>query len=114
MTIVPSIADYLDHGLTTSMSQELAILVSASPNKVQVHLTAIRLIEQLLSQQVAIRSVFFYQDAVQVANRFNCPPSDEPQLIEKWQSISEGNQLELQTCVAASYRSEERRVGKKC
>jgi len=86
------------------MSQELVILVSASPVKAQVHLTAIRFIEQLIKQQVAIRSVFFYQDAVTVANRFICPPSDEPQLAEKWQSISLEKQLELQTCVAASYR----------
>jgi len=86
------------------MSQELVILVSASPVKAQVHLTTIRFIEQLIKQQVAIHSVFFYQDAVQVANRFSCPPSDEPQLIEKWQSISLDSQLELQTCVAASYR----------
>jgi len=86
------------------MSQEFVILISAAPVKAQVHLTAIRFIEQLVKQQVAIRSIFFYQDAVQVANRFCCPPSDEPQLVEKWHSISHNNQLELQTCVAASYR----------
>lgn len=86
------------------MSQQFCILVTASPLKTQAHLTAIRFIRELTQQKSSIRSVFFYQDAVLVANRFSAPPSDEPQLCHEWQAIAENLGIELQTCVAASYR----------
>ena len=86
------------------MSQEFVILVSASPLKTQAHLTAIRFIQELVQQHIKIRSVFFYQQAVLVANRFNSPPSDEPQLNDEWMHIAKANNIELQTCVAASFR----------
>jgi len=91
------------------MSQPLILLITASPLKTQAHITAMAFIESCLEQKIAIRSVFFYQDAVLVANRFACPPSDEPLLTLRWQQLSERAQkqkqhFELQTCVAASYR----------
>jgi len=86
------------------MTKEFIILVSASPLKTQSHLTAIRYIEESIKQSVLIRAVFFYQDGVLVANKLSAPPSDEPQLSALWQDLSESKSLELQTCVAASYR----------
>ena len=86
------------------MSQEFIILVSASPLKTQVHLTAIRFIKELVQQNLPIRAVFFYQDAVLVANHFSSPPSDEPLLRDEWKNISASHGIELQTCVAASFR----------
>ncbi len=86
------------------MSQEFIILISASPAKTQAHLTAMRFIQELVQQNVGVRSVFFYQEAVLVASRFNSPPSDEPQLNHEWTKLSEAHGFELQTCVAASYR----------
>lgn len=86
------------------MSQEFVILVSASPLKTQTHLTAIRFILELAKKEIPIRSVFFYQDAVLVANKFNSPPSDEPQMANHWKELSDLHAIELQTCVAASFR----------
>ncbi len=86
------------------MSQEFVILVSASPTKTQAHLTAIRFIQELAQQNISVRSVFFYQEAVLVANRFSAPPSDEPQLANLWKGLSDSYAIELQTCVAASFR----------
>ena len=86
------------------MSQAFIILVSASPLKSQAHLTAIRFLEELKKLNVTVRSIFFYQDAVLVANRFSTPPSDEPLLREHWKDLSNALNVELQTCVAASYR----------
>ena len=86
------------------MSQKFLILVSAPPTKPLVHLSAIRFIKESLHLDLPIASVFFYQDAVSVANSFDRPPSDEPQLTQLWADIASNNGIELQTCVAASYR----------
>ena len=86
------------------MSQEFVILVSASPLKTQAHLTAIRFVRELVKKAVSVRSVFFYQEAVLVANKFNSPPSDEPQVANYWKDLSDLHAIELQTCVAASFR----------
>jgi len=92
------------HSAQKYMTHEFTILVSASPLNTQSHLTAMRFIEELLQQNLTIRSIFFYQDAVLVANKLSSPPSDEPQIRSLWQNLSESHDLELQTCVAASYR----------
>jgi len=86
------------------MPQEFVILVSASPLKTQAHLTAIRFVRELAIKKIPVRSVFFYQDAIYVANRFNSPPSDEPQISSQWKELSDLYAIELQTCVAASFR----------
>ncbi len=86
------------------MPQEFTVLISASPLKTQSHLTAIKFIHALVSQKQTIKSVFFYQDAVSVANNYRSPPSDEPLLINEWQNLTETTGIELQTCVAASFR----------
>jgi len=86
------------------MGEQLTILVSASPNRSQVHLSAIKFVEQSIKNNILINSVFFYQDAVLLANKFRSPPSDESDLVEMWLSASSKANIELQTCVAASYR----------
>jgi len=86
------------------MSEEFKLLISASPLKTQAHLTAIRFIQTAEEMGIRVHSVFFYQDAALVANRFSSPPSDEPLLTEHWQKIAKSYNIELQTCVAASYR----------
>jgi len=86
------------------MIQEFTILVSASPLKTQSHLTAMRFIHELSEQNITIRSVFFYQDAVLVANSFTAPPSDEPQIRDEWLKLSESCSFELQTCISAGFR----------
>jgi len=86
------------------MSQQFSIMISASAQKTQAHLTAIKFVKALIQQQRAIRSIFFYQDAVSVANQFNSPPSDEPQLATQWRNLANDHGIELQACIAASYR----------
>ena len=86
------------------MSTSFAILITGSPTKTQAHLSAIRFINASVEQGHGINNVFFYQDAVQVANRFNCPPSDETHLTDDWSILSRKHGFELQACVAASNR----------
>ena len=86
------------------MKNSFIILITASPQKTQSHLTAIKYIKSLIARNETIGCVFFYQDAVLVANEFNQPPSDEVQLIDHWEELAKTNNLELMTCVAASFR----------
>jgi len=91
------------------MSQQFILLITASPLKTQAHITAMAFIQSCLDQNVAIKNIFFYQDAVLVASRLASPPSDEPLLSVRWQQLleraqKENQSFELQTCVAASYR----------
>ncbi len=51
-----------------------------------------------------ITCVFFYHEAVLVANQFNLPPSDEPQLLSAWEKLAAKTDVELMTCVSASFR----------
>ena len=86
------------------MTQEFIILISAPPTKTQVHLRAMRFLKELAAKKIPVRSVFFYQDAVLIANKLNAPPSDEPQILDGWQQIHSEFKTTLQTCAAASFR----------
>jgi tRNA 2-thiouridine synthesizing protein D len=80
------------------------LLVTASAQNSQSHLTAMKFAKQLIEQNIPIKAIFFYQAAVSVALNCQLPPSDEPQLGEGWSTLAQQHQLELQTCVAASLR----------
>lgn len=86
------------------MHQPFIILVTGSPTASQAHLSAIRFANASLESGHKIASIFFYQDAVQVANRFTLKPQDEAQLQEQWIKLSQENEIELQVCVAAGNR----------
>jgi tRNA 2-thiouridine synthesizing protein D len=86
------------------MSISYAILVSGSPTQSQAHLSAIRFIRASIALGHKIQSVFFYQEAVLVANRLILKPSDEYQLTNEWTKLAKINNFELQVCVAASNR----------
>ena len=86
------------------MDTSFVILITASIQKTQSHLTAIKFVKELLKQNKRIRSVFFYQDGVSVGNDYCIPPSDEPQLTQQWAALADLHAIELQTCVAASLR----------
>ena len=86
------------------MQKKLAILITASPLKTQSHIMAMCYIGAAHHKNIDIKSVFFYQDAVYAANKLNSPPSDEPQISDSWVSFAKELDIELQTCVAASFR----------
>lgn len=86
------------------MSISFNILVSGSATQSQAHLSALRFIKAAVGQGFQIANVFFYQDAVQVANRFLSVPDDELQLSDTWAELSRQNSFELRVCVAASNR----------
>jgi len=86
------------------MPASFSILVTGSPTTSQAHISALRFIAALVKSGHQVANVFFYQDAVHVANKFSAKPSDELQLTTKWVELSKQHNFELQVCVAASNR----------
>ncbi|MET1257222.1 sulfurtransferase complex subunit TusD [Aliikangiella maris] len=86
------------------MSSTFTLLISGSPSGTQAHLSALRFARCALAQNHQISNIFFYQDAVAVANRFNVTPSDENNLAQSWLNLSKQYQIELQVCIAAANR----------
>ncbi|TQV86498.1 sulfurtransferase complex subunit TusD [Aliikangiella coralliicola] len=86
------------------MSVSFTILVTGSPTNSQAHLSALRFANAVIENNHSISSVFFYQEAVHVANGYIIKPSDEAQLTQKWATLSAEHNVELQVCVAAANR----------
>lgn len=86
------------------MSQPFCILITGSPTNSQAHLSALRFSHALVEQNHKIFSIFFYQEAVHIANQFIHKPSDEAQLSQEWANLANQNQIELQVCVSACER----------
>lgn len=86
------------------MSIAFSVLVTGPPTTTQAHFSALRFIQAAVQAGHKINSVFFYQDAIQVANQLICQPSDETQLTQIWATKAKEFNFELQVCVAASNR----------
>ncbi|TQV76633.1 sulfurtransferase complex subunit TusD [Aliikangiella marina] len=83
---------------------KFTLLVTGSHSQSQAHHSAIRFIRAVIESGNEISSVFFYQEAVTIANRYLCIPQDETQLTDQWVKLAEAHNFELQVCVAASNR----------
>lgn len=73
----------------------LLLLTSAPTQRLAWH--AIELAKTLQRKQHTV-TVFFYQDAVQIANQLNWRPSDEPSLSQAWLNLG----IDLPVCVSAA------------
>lgn len=73
----------------------LLLLTSAPTSRLAWH--AYELARTMINQQQALL-VFFYQDAVQVANQLTWRPADESALAKKWSSLN----IDLPICVTAA------------
>ncbi len=73
----------------------LLLLTSAPTSRLAWH--AYELAKALLLQQQEVL-VFFYQDAVQVANQLAWRPADEPVLHQQWAALN----IDLPICVSAA------------
>ncbi|MCO7222747.1 sulfurtransferase complex subunit TusD [Pleionea sp. CnH1-48] len=86
------------------MSASFAILVSGSPYTSQAHLSAQSFIEALYQEGQEVSRVFFYSDAVYVANNLQSPPNDEPNWHLRWKELAAKYEFKLQACVSVSLK----------
>lgn len=78
------------------MPKSAVILLSHAPQSVMAW-HAVKLAQAMIAQGQSVR-VFFYQDAVTVANQLNWRPDDEPNLADAWLKLG----IDLPVCVTAA------------
>jgi tRNA 2-thiouridine synthesizing protein D len=85
-------------------SSNYTILITSNPSTGTGHHTAINLCRALLAAGHTVQSVFFYSDAVLVANKLITTHAKTPSLLSQWQQLAKEHNLPLQICVGASLR----------
>lgn len=78
------------------MAQHILILITASAWHKNMYY-ALKLAQSCLKKQQKV-SVFFYQDAVSIANQLNWQADDQINLQQAWQELA----IDLPVCVSAS------------
>ncbi len=78
---------------------KFAILILDGPYQHQAADSAYHFIQAALEKGHEIAGVFFYEDAVHNANRFQKPP-DERNLADRWTAIGEKG-IDIVACIAA-------------
>lgn len=78
----------------------MLLILTTAPHDPLSH-TAVALARALLAAGSAL-AVFFYQDAVSVANRLLWQPADRPNVQAEWQALAQAHALALPVCVSAA------------
>ena len=83
---------------------QFTLLIDSPPERTNAHFNAIAFCKAALAQQHTISQVFFFQDAVRIADHRLDLPADEWDPQSHWQQLAQEHQLSLQICSAASQR----------
>jgi tRNA 2-thiouridine synthesizing protein D len=86
------------------MSVKIAIAVYGAPYSSQASASALRFAEAAVAMGHSIVRVFFYHDAVHVANDFVVAPQDEVDVAASWAELAKRSGVELAICIAASLK----------
>lgn len=81
-----------------------ALLITGPAYGTQNATSAWMFAKALLKAGHSIISIFFYQEAVNNANRLTSPASDEHNLINEWVKLSREENIALNICVSAALR----------
>ncbi len=81
-----------------------AILINSGPTQSGHARYALNLINALLDSGHQVIRVFFYQEGVFHAFRFNQPPEDEFAITHSWSALAKKNQIDLVVCISAAQR----------
>ena len=82
----------------------ISLLVQGDPLATNAPSLALHFAREAVSQGHVLYRVFFYKDAVHLANRLNSVPSDETDLQSEWQTFAKDSGTELTVCIAAGQR----------
>jgi len=81
-----------------------AIQINASPHANQAGWTAYRFIQAALKANHQILQVFFYQEGVYHAFRYQLAPDDEVNLMRLWSGLAREQAVDLLVCISAAQR----------
>ncbi|MCM2680753.1 sulfurtransferase complex subunit TusD [Echinimonas agarilytica] len=80
------------------------LLIDSSPERYNAHFNAISFCRSALEQGHQIQQIFFFQDAVRIADSRLDLPADEWDPQVHWQQLATSHNLNLEICSAASQR----------
>ncbi|MCB5160797.1 sulfurtransferase complex subunit TusD [Marinomonas algarum] len=84
---------------------QYTLLITGSPYQSKACHSALRFVKAAVAAHPnSIKGVFFYEDAVLLANALSQPPRDEYNLTQAWQELAVSNNFPLYVCIAASVR----------
>ena len=83
---------------------DISLLVQGHPVSSGAPSIALHFAQEAVAQGHTLRRVFFYKDAVHVANRFSSIPVDETDLQAEWTGFANDSGTELVVCIAAGQR----------
>lgn len=81
-----------------------SIAIYGGPSDSQAPLTALHFAKAVLASGHELYRVFFYNEAVVVANELIVAPQDELNLNQAWSEFSEAHDIELVVCIASALR----------
>jgi tRNA 2-thiouridine synthesizing protein D len=80
-----------------------SLAIYSSPSS-QSQDSAYRFASALLAQGHTLFRVFFYHDGVYQGSQLSCPPQDEINATQRWQTLAESHGVDLVVCIAAGLR----------
>ena len=83
---------------------DISLLIQGSPVSTSAPSIALHFAQEAVAQEHTLRRVFFYKDAVHVANRFSSVSVDETDLQAEWTDFANDSGTELVVCIAAGQR----------
>ena len=82
----------------------ICLLIQGGPIPTSALSTALNFAREAVSQGHVLYRVFFYKDAVHIANRFNSVSADENDLQAHWTVLAKDSDTDLSVCIAAGQR----------
>ncbi|MBL4681047.1 MAG: sulfurtransferase complex subunit TusD [Pseudomonadales bacterium] len=83
---------------------KFSIAIYGGPNDSQAPLSALHFAKAVLSSGHTLYRVFFYNEAVVVANELMVAPQDELNLNQAWSEFSKNHDIDLVVCIASALR----------
>lgn len=83
---------------------KISLLVQGAPYSSYACEQALSFAKAVVRKQITLFRVFFYKDAVSIANRNFELPSDEWNIQKAWLDFAKSNQVELMICIGAAQR----------
>lgn len=83
---------------------KFSLLILGAPYSSQSVQSALRFAQAALAGGHEVLRVFFYHDAVNIANALITPPQDEPDLPREWAALAEQHDLDLVVCIASALK----------
>ncbi len=83
---------------------KFSILIQSSPFSAQSTVTALSFARAVIAEGHELFRVFFYSDAVLIANELIAPSQDETNLPAEWQALAAEHNLDFVVCIAAAVK----------